>query len=158
MHQQTMGGVMNARRQLARVTAVSAAMLVMGAGLTTSAWAGAATVTSGSPALNTGTSTVVIDAASQYVPAVPSITVTLTRHGSTAAEDVIRTSDASAAANGHTITATLDFTRANPGVYDLTTAQGSQTDSCDSCFVVNGFRPVVSSVSPAVLGKGTRDG
>jgi hypothetical protein len=151
------GDSMNTRRALARVTAVSATALAIGSGLVTTAWAGAVAV-SGTPVLNNGTHTLTLTAASTYVPG-PTASVILHRHGSSAAQDVL-TAGATVANDTHTLTASVAFTSANPGLYDLDvynnpTMSGSPQDSCTSCVTVVGFKPVVSSVAPATLGEGT---
>lgn len=154
---------METRGLLARVAVVGTTVASVGVAFAPAASAGNASVdkvdgVSTNVALNNATRTLTITGASQYVPAVPSITVTLTRHASSATEDQLQITNATAAADTHTITAAIDFTRANPGLYDLTVAQGPSTDSCTSCVEVTGFRPRVDSVSPAVLGEGTTGG
>jgi hypothetical protein len=143
---------MNARRVLARATAVVATSVVVTGGLVTSAWAGAAGVASGSPTLNTGSQQLVFTVASTYLPSPATVTVTLQRHGTTATED--RVTGSGAYSSGK-VTTTLDFARANPGAYDATLSQGPVSDSCSSCVTVNAFGPVVTSVSPSALGEGT---
>src|SRR4051794_33052086 len=98
---------MKHRRIVARATALTATAVVIASGFTTDALAaGSADVTSGSPALNTVSKSVTIAVDSTYVPG-PTATVTLTRHGSSAPEDVLTaTGTATAGAPGtQTVTA-----------------------------------------------------
>jgi hypothetical protein len=143
---------MNARRAVARATAVVASTVVVASGLVTTAWAGAASVDSGSPTANTGSRTVVFNVASTFLPSPATVSVQLQRQGTSASQDQIA---ASGTYSGGKVTATINFTAANPGRYDAGLSQGPISDSCASCVQVIGATATASSVSPSRFGQGT---
>ena len=149
---------MNARRLVARATAVVASTVVVASSLATTAWAGSAQVVSGGLATNAESKPLTLAVDSGYAPGTPTVSVTLRRHD--AQSDIISaTGTASVAPPGsQTVTATVDYRRANPGLYDVTVSQGPSSDSCTSCVKVDAFKPVVTSVTPSSLGQGTTDG
>jgi hypothetical protein len=117
-------------------------------------------VTSGGIVLNDATHTLVLGSSTGTYAPDPTgsvTTVTLTRHGSTAAQDII-TASGIVGTDPHTITASVPYANANPGLYDVDVTQGPTEDACSSCVQVAAFRPAVTSVSPANLGEGTTGG
>lgn len=152
---------MDVRRGFARVTAIAGTVFVVAATLTTGAASAAAmpaSITSGSPLLNTGVHTFVVTTTNSYLSSpAPAPTVTITR---SVGGDTVATSSVTVGAGGtsKTITVTADFTAANPGLYDVDVQLPAavQEDKCTACLVVQGFTPVVSSVSPSVLAESTK--
>ncbi|MDQ1747084.1 MAG: trimeric autotransporter adhesin [Frankiaceae bacterium] len=158
---------MDVRRVFARVTAVAGSMVVVAATLTTgaaSAAASPATVTSGSPLLNTGQHTITVTTTNTYLsPPAPAPTVTISRTGN-ANDTVAATAVVGSGGTSKSITISADFTAANPGPYDIDIhqiqSQGPVSvpieDACTSCVSVQGFTPVVANVSPSALAEGTK--
>jgi hypothetical protein len=150
---------MSARRLLARAIALSATTVVVGAGLSTTAFAaGSVSVTSGNFASNNGTTPVGLATSDPYPGAVqghqPPVepTVKVTRHGTSESY----TASPVTVGDGTTttsLTATFTFANINPGDYDVSVSEANaQTDTCSSCFHVSAFAPKATSVSPDTLG------
>jgi hypothetical protein len=157
---------MDVRRGFARVTAFLGTTVVVAATLTTgvaaAAQSGNVTAVTGTPLLNTGSHSLTFTTSESLLgsPA-PGPSVLLTRHGTSDTVGTAVTGTVIGSPTGNQVQATFDFTAANPGTYDVKITQGATPpagfdDECSSCVVVQGFTPVVSSVSPSVLAESTK--
>src|SRR3954447_283564 len=146
-------------RALARALALVGVAGIVSTGLgTESAFAGSASA-SPSTETNTVTRTITFTTSDTLLPApAPAPTVTLTRHGSSPADTLTPSSVGSIPIPGaKNVSATFNFSGANPGVYDIAIQQAATNDTCTSCFTVQGFTPSVSGLgaqTPNTLGLG----
>jgi len=163
---------MDARRGFARALALVGTTVVVAATLTTGAASAAVTGTvSASPSrvLNTGGAQTITFTTSQAFPTATLLapTVTVTRTGFSDQPNTLPVNAgsvtvvaATGATSSSTITATVDFSAANPGAYDVHVKSNgndptAKDDACTGCINVFGFTPTITSISPSTLAEGT---
>jgi hypothetical protein len=147
------------RRALARALAVTGVSGIVLSGFATDVALAAGTVSGVTPSsvLNTTTRTLTFTTSDTLLPApAPAPTVTLTRSGTT--DDTLTPTSVTPIPSGlgtKSVSATFDFTAANPGSYDVEVTQGLSDDTCAACLSITGYAPTLTSVTqPIGLGTG----